>query len=337
MKYRLVFDVIQEGYRNWTFIIPGLLFIAIGIGMLIHRWKFPAKDTKFIARIFPYFWTGFAFFWTTTSFWATYSDYYTLKKALLNGKYEVVEGTVTDFVPMPSGGHAMEHFNVNGHHYEYSNFNVIAGFNQTQAHGGPLHGGMNVRIADVDGQIARLEIADSDGPGNDASELKTKINNGNNRSYFSRFNTPLALSFGWIILVILASIIYKRRKGKSLPVIDSQKVLYRESGASGSSHKNFLTRLGGARGCLVVTTTKNEIDIRTFFPFNLMFIPEIYDLQHRIPVQQIRNIERVKHMIGKDSLKIDFIDQGRGSKTIELYLGNPEKFLDSIDWKMVYP
>ena len=298
--------------------------------MLIHRWKFPAKDTTFWSRIFPYAFAGFALFWTATSSWSTFSDYYKLKNALLTGKYEVVEGVITDFVPMPWGGHAMEHFKVNGHYYEYSNFNVIAGFNKTQAYGGPLRGGLNVRIADVDGQIARLEIADTEGSDKLKPDVTTKTEGP--PKYFDKLFT---LPFIWIALIILASVIYKIRKGKKLPAIDPNETLYRESGASGSSHKNFLTRLGGARGCLVVTATKSEIDVRPSFPFNLMFLPEIYDLQHRIPVQQIRNIERVKHMIGKDSIKIDFIEIGGGLKTIELYLGNADKFMESIGWKIV--
>jgi hypothetical protein len=334
MKYKLVFDVVQEGYRNWGFLVPGLIFIVIGIGMLVHRWKFPAKDTKFSARIFPYFFAGFAILWTATSFWGTFSEYFKLKQAVLNGKYEVIEGTITDFVPMPSGGHAKEHFKVNGHYYEYSNFNVIAGFNKTQAYGGPLRGGMPVRIAEVDGQIARLEIieADNESKPNSAPEVTPKAVA---PAPFNNFRILFAGSFGWIAFLIMASVIYRYKKGKSLPAIDPVAVLYRESGASGSSHKNFLTRLGGARGCLVVTATSHEIDVRPHFPFNLMFLPEIYDLQYRISVQQIRNIERVKHWIGKDSIKIDFIENDGNNKTIELYLSNTDKFLDSIGWKVV--
>lgn len=334
MKYRLVFDVVQEGYRNWDFVAPGLIFVVIGVGMLIHRWKSPAKDTTLRARIFPYFFAGFALFWTTTSFWSTFSDYYKLKQALQTGKFEVVEGTIIDFVPMPWAGHAQEHFKVKEHYYEYSNFNVIAGFNKTQAYGGPLRGGLQVRIADVGGQIARLEILET-GQENQpppAPEAKPKEVA---PAPFNDFNTLFAVPFGWIAFVILASIIYKLKKRKTLPALDPKEALYRESGVSGSSHRNFLTRLGGARGCLVVTATSHEIDVRPSFPFNLMFLPEIYDLQHRIPVQQIRNIERVKHMIGKDSIKIDFLEIGGGYKIIELYLGNTDKFLDSIGWKMV--
>ena len=38
---------------------------------------------------------------------------------------------------MPEKGHAVEHFKVNGHYYEYSDFEVSAGFNNTSTHGGP--------------------------------------------------------------------------------------------------------------------------------------------------------------------------------------------------------
>ncbi len=158
MKYKVVFDVAQVGFKDWSFSAFGLIFIVIGVGMLIYRWKNPAKDSTFRTRIFPYAFTAFACFWTATSFWATYSGYSHLRNALHNGKYTIVEGTVTDFVPMPYTGHAMEKFNVNGHHYEYSDFVVVAGFNNTQSHGGPIRQGLKVRIADVGGQIARLEI-----------------------------------------------------------------------------------------------------------------------------------------------------------------------------------
>jgi hypothetical protein len=71
----------------------------------------------------------------------------------------VVEGVVHDFVPMPFDGHPHESFEVAGHSYEYSDFEVTQGFNNTQSHGGPMRDGLRVRIADVGGRIARLEIA----------------------------------------------------------------------------------------------------------------------------------------------------------------------------------
>jgi hypothetical protein len=89
----------------------------------------------------------------------TFFDYWELRQALKSGDFKVVEGMVVDFVPMPYSGHAKERFSVNGRLYEYSDFAVSAGFNNTQSQGGPIREGLIVRIADVRGKIARLEIA----------------------------------------------------------------------------------------------------------------------------------------------------------------------------------
>lgn len=341
MKYIVVFDVTQAGFKDWHFSAFGLIFVVIGTGMLIYRWKNPAKDSTFRTRFFPYVFTAFAVLWTATSFWATFSDYRHLRDALLNGKYTIVEGTVMDFVPMPYSGHAMEKFNVAGHHYEYSDYNVVAGFNNTQSHGGTIRQGLRVRIADVDGQIARLEIAEesvaqSIGLGDRDAQNK-KYENDENTSHqptsgfvFKNFNIIFAISFFWVGIIIVASIIYKVKSGKKLKPIDLGEILYQENGVSGSSHKSILTRLGGARNCLLVTATKNEIDIHPSFPFNLMFLPEIYDLKHRIAVKDIKIIQRVEHVIGKSSIKIEYLQNGRESKAVELYLGNADKFLASI-------
>lgn len=152
---------------------------------------------------------------------------------------------------------------------------------------------------------------------------------------FKNFNIIFTAAFFWVALVIVASIIYKARKSKKLPSIDPKEVLYQEDGVSGSSHKSIITRLGGARNCLLVTATNNEIDIHPSFPFNLMFLPEIYDLNHRIAVKDIKNIQRIEHVIGKPSIKIEYTQNGGEVKGFELYLGNTDKFLTSIGRKAV--
>jgi hypothetical protein len=71
--------------------------------------------------------------------------------------YSLVEGTVTDFVPGAVNGHPMERFAVNGHEYQYSPY-TSSGYSTIAAQGGTIRPGMHVRIADVDGNIVRLEI-----------------------------------------------------------------------------------------------------------------------------------------------------------------------------------
>jgi hypothetical protein len=157
--YVVVFDVTQEGYRQWTFPAFGLILVAAGLAVLIFELLRPSRKFKKVNRIYPSIFIGMALLWTLVSFAFTFGDYLILRNRVRNGRCEVVEGTVSSFVPMPPEGHAMEHFIVNGHYYEYSDYQVIAGFNHTQSHGGPIAEGRRVRICDVGGEIARLEVA----------------------------------------------------------------------------------------------------------------------------------------------------------------------------------
>jgi len=76
-----------------------------------------------------------------------------------------VSGVVTDFVPMPVGGHAEEHFCVQGVCFSYSDFSLTGGFNNTRSHGGPIQSGTTVQVLYVQDQrlggnvIVRLEVA----------------------------------------------------------------------------------------------------------------------------------------------------------------------------------
>jgi hypothetical protein len=159
MNFELVFDVRDAGYRQWWFPAFGLIFVALFSAKLVYDRKKIFQSQSRWSRMGSYSGVGFAVLWVSISFVMTFSDYWTLRQALRLGKFEVVEGKVADFVPMPEHGHAMEQFNVNGHHYEFSDFSVTAGFNNTRSRGGPIREGMIVRIADVRGKIARLEIA----------------------------------------------------------------------------------------------------------------------------------------------------------------------------------
>ena len=61
---------------------------------------------------------------------------------------------------MPYYGHTpgIESFTVSGVPFSYSDYIPEAGFNQTSAHGGPIHQGLPVRIWYVGKEIVKLEI-----------------------------------------------------------------------------------------------------------------------------------------------------------------------------------
>jgi hypothetical protein len=96
---------------------------------------------------------------TLVSFGSSYAEYRRLSTALASGKVEVVEGRVEDFDPMPPGGHKMERFCVRDRCFEYSDFELTNGFNNTASHGGPVRPGLLVRVTHYYGTIVRLEVA----------------------------------------------------------------------------------------------------------------------------------------------------------------------------------
>jgi len=87
-----------------------------------------------------------------------------LKDASRPGNCQEVEGLVADFVPEPALGHRSESFSVGGLRFSYSSSDLtVGGFRWSSGAGGPIRGGLPVRICFVrDGArnvIVRLEVA----------------------------------------------------------------------------------------------------------------------------------------------------------------------------------
>ena len=66
--------------------------------------------------------------------------YFKTVGAYQRGQYEVVEGYVENFDPMPYGGHTRESFEINDVYFEYSDYNVTSGYRNTKSHGGVITG-----------------------------------------------------------------------------------------------------------------------------------------------------------------------------------------------------
>jgi hypothetical protein len=140
------------------------------------------------------------------------------------------------------------------------------------------------------------------------------------------FTLLIFASIGTTIIGAFASVIYRAVKEKGVLSIPRQDLLFSERWASGASQKNLLTRLGAASNCLSVTLGRNALIIRPMFPFNLMFFPEVYDLEHVIQRSALKNIERN----GTNGILIEFESDG-AMKRFELALRRREEFLRAIE------
>jgi hypothetical protein len=169
LHYRLVFSVADAGYKSWTFPAFGLIFIFAGIFVIPTLSRFSRRSyPPAVMAIFQVFFVGIALLFTILAFVGTFGEYRDARSALTNGTAQYIEGTVENFVPKPVTGHAMESFDVNSVPFRYSDNVIIAGFNQTSSHGGPIREGLPVHIwyrpfgsgRNAYNEILKLEVAE---------------------------------------------------------------------------------------------------------------------------------------------------------------------------------
>lgn len=144
----------------------------------------------------------------------------------------------------------------------------------------------------------------------------------------NHFTLLIIISLANAVLVVLASVVYRAIKGKGRVRLPPQDVRFSEKWASGVSHKNLLTRLGGARNCLSVELSHNALIVRPMFPFNLGFLPEVWDLEHHITRNDIKRIKSAE-TDGPGSVVIEFVSNGE-EKLFELVLRKRQDFLRAV-------
>ena len=129
-----------------------------------------------------------------------------------------------------------------------------------------------------------------------------------------------ALWIGWL---------YVRARRKR-PQVNKSDMVYREYFASGSSHKNILTKWGGARQCLQLLVTKNLLIVTSWFPFSI--ISPLYDLEHVIPLDSITSVHG-STLFGFRILLLTYRGEDGEKHTLSLRPRRPEDFIRSLGMK----
>jgi hypothetical protein len=135
-----------------------------------------------------------------------------------------------------------------------------------------------------------------------------------------------AVPFIWIATVFLVSILYRLRSGKQLFPRVPANATFSEAWTSGRSLKSVLSRIGGARNCLLVYIAGGTLTVTPIFPFNLMFLPEIFGLEFSVPVTKI-GVQQLDGIFGK---RLRISTEGSSREQIELSLRDPLGFQRAI-------
>lgn len=106
------------------------------------------KDTRYeIVKIISILCFGFLLLFNAIDITSSLDMHKKIAKQYEVGNYEIVEGFVEDFVPMPYEGHGNESFEINGVKFSYSDYIELCGYNNAKSHGGVIEGnGQHLKI-----------------------------------------------------------------------------------------------------------------------------------------------------------------------------------------------
>ncbi|HEX5182944.1 MAG TPA: hypothetical protein VFW19_07305 [Allosphingosinicella sp.] len=113
------------------------------------------------------------------------------------------------------------------------------------------------------------------------------------------------------------SILYRRRAGKPIHPHLPPNAAFAERGASGP----------WASRCLLVAVTDEAFMVTPFFPFNLMFLPEIYGLEVTIPLHAIRSVTISDRWLGSNIV----IDRGEGRRKVRVRVSRPHALAAALE------
>lgn len=134
----------------------------------------------------------------------------------------------------------------------------------------------------------------------------------------------------WPTFLVIASLVVRRRRGLPIlrpPLAGSRFV---ETWRSGGPHPSRFGPFGGAQNCLWVAVADDAIRIAPHFPFNLMFVPTVFDNEVTIPRDAVRSVEPIGGLLGK-RVRIHFATPSGRAAGFDLYLADPAGFARAVD------
>ena len=135
----------------------------------------------------------------------------------------------------------------------------------------------------------------------------------------------LALFAAWLVL----SVWWRRRQHNPVFARPSPGHTFAERWASGRAGHGLLARLGTARNCLHVQVACGELRVHPHFPFTLGFMPELYGLDHVVPLGSIRSAVILGGNYAK-AVEVRYSLSTGQEAVLQLLLRNAEGFIHAV-------
>jgi hypothetical protein len=94
-----------------------------------------------------------------------------------------------------------------------------------------------------------------------------------------------------LVGVLMLSVLYRALQGKPFVPPKVAAAQFYETWRSGRSNKTWLAQYAGFPNCLWIVVTQEYLMVGPHFPFMLLFLPEVFGMEYRIPGRNILAIE----------------------------------------------
>ena len=161
---KIVYDAASVWFPSWPLPLLGLVAGLVGLGLFGYVGG--ARRGVAALRLLATALVVFGPAWALVVGTALFAQHARLRTALRAGSFTPVEGVVYDRPSGSSGGSAQAWVVESGeraHWYRYDASRLSAGYRRRAPGDGGVRNGDSVRIADVGGRIARLEIVRGEG------------------------------------------------------------------------------------------------------------------------------------------------------------------------------
>lgn len=133
------------------------------------------------------------------------------------------------------------------------------------------------------------------------------------------------VAFLWLLL----SVVHRRWRGKPMLARRAADARYVDRWASARCGTGLLARLGTARNCMHVQVTATQLRLHPHFPFTLGFMPEVYDLDHDVPLDRIRSATILGgHAV--QAVEVTYEAGGSAPRVMQLLLRRAEAFVEAL-------
>ena len=163
VAYRVIYDAAQLPFPAWPVASVGLAVALAGVGLGAYLRR--RGITSAFARTVVTSAIIFGVSWMLLVGGGLYAQHGQLRSALSDRSFVAVEGVVYDSPQGPAknveGKSWVVESGSTAHWYRYDSSPLAVGYRRSAPGTGGLRDGARVRIADVGGRIARLEIQES--------------------------------------------------------------------------------------------------------------------------------------------------------------------------------